>query len=188
MSSAASATQWGDAALPYFSGNGLTDETAVYDPVTDTYSPNFGQFNPATAGVYTVHYEYGIGDCRQTLSIQITIVEDVVDGTDGAVTICETEVMTDITTHFTTLGGGALGTTGGVWSGAGVTGPNDAGLYSFDPDNLSGTVTLLYSVGNEDFANCYETTTYDVTLDVPASDPVWDGPSSYCTSQGVVYL
>lgn len=64
------------------------------------------------------------------------------------------------------------GTSGGTWSGNGVTG------NTFDPSGLSGSVTVTYTVGS---AACHVSEPHSINI-IPASDPTWDAPASLCQS------
>jgi len=68
------------------------------------------------------------------------------------------------------------GTTGGTWSGTGVTG------NLFDP--TSGTQNVTYTVGT---APCDDAVTQSIVI-TPSSDPTWVSPGTICETAGTVDL
>jgi len=107
---------------------GLTSGTGMFDPTIDA------------AGTYT----YTITDCAgnpQTANVVVTITLTPNTGTNGAITLCDTDPTIDL---FLQLGGAA--NTGGTWlptltSGTGMFDPaiDLAGTYTYSITNSCGT-------------------------------------------------
>jgi len=112
-------------------------------------------FDPAGLnGNIPITYTIGAAPCVGT-DMQDIIVNPDVDPTWVApTTLCTLDPLFDLGTAIT-------GTTGGTWSGTGVTGNN------FDPS--VGTQTVTYTVGT---APCDEQLALSITVGV-ASDPSW---------------
>lgn len=70
------------------------------------------------------------------------------------------------------------GTTGGTWSGNGVSG------NTFNPAGLTGSVTITYTIGS---ASCSASEPHSINI-IPASDPTWDAPASICQSDAPINL
>ncbi len=70
------------------------------------------------------------------------------------------------------------GTPGGTWSGQGVTG------NTFNPEGLSGSVSLTYSVT---VGNCNDVLTQSIPL-INSSDASWTSPTNICASATLVDL
>src|SRR5690606_26353467 len=68
------------------------------------------------------------------------------------------------------------GTTGGTWSGTGVSGSN------FNPS--SGSQSVTYTVGS---APCVQTLTQTITV-IPDVNPAWTNPSPICAAAGSINL
>jgi gliding motility-associated-like protein len=125
-------------------------------------------FNPAS-GTQTVTYSVGNAPCAEQLAISITVEPDVDPSWTNPSPICATAGSINLDALIT-------GTTGGSWSGTGVTGS------SFNP--ASGTQTVTYSVGN---APCAEVSAQVITVE-PDVDPSWTDPSPICANAGSINL
>jgi gliding motility-associated-like protein len=94
-------------------------------------------FNPAGLGNTTVAITYiiGFGNCKDTVTNNVYVAPDVDPSwafTSSA--ICTTSPIVSLNSLIT-------GTSGGTWSGLGVTG------NSFDPSALNGMIYVTYTVG-----------------------------------------
>lgn len=131
-------------------------------------------FDPAVAGAgsHTITYTVGTAPCLQSQNQTITVEADVDPSWTAPATQCETGGLLDLTTLVT-------GTTGGTFSGTGVTGSN------FDPAAAgAGTYTITYTVGN---APCQESQNQSVTVE-PDVDASWTDPSPICAAAGSINL
>ena len=124
-----------------WSGSGITNGT-------------MGTFDPATAGVGTHTITYNIpGTCgdMDTETITVTAVADATINTPGA--LCSGDAPITLT----------AATTGGTWSGTGITDPN-AG--TFDPSVAgSGTFTITYTISGSCASSDTETITVNTQQD-----------------------
>ena len=125
-------------------------------------------FNPAS-GSQSVTYTVGSAPCTQTLTQTITVVPDVNPAWTNPSPICAAAGNINLNNLIT-------GTTGGTWSGTGVTGT------SFNPS--SGSQSVTYTVGT---APCQETQTHTITV-MPDVDPTWANPSPVCAAGGNINL
>jgi gliding motility-associated-like protein len=125
-------------------------------------------FNPAS-GSQSVTYTVGSAPCTQTLTQTITVVPDVNPAWTNPSPICAAAGNINLNNLIT-------GTTGGTWSGTGVTGT------SFSPS--SGTQSVTYTVGT---APCQETQTHTINV-LPDVDPSWTNPSPICAAAGNINL
>jgi gliding motility-associated-like protein len=102
-----------------------------------------------------VTYTVGTAPCEES-QMQTIIVETAVTASWTAPTdICETDAPIDLTPFVT-------GSTGGSWSGTGISGSN------FDPSGLSGGITITYTVGS---GSCTDTQDQTITVIDAPSDP-----------------
>jgi gliding motility-associated-like protein len=146
---------------------------------TETTAPPSGQFNIGTgvfdagaAGVGTYTFEYEVtGGCAGT-DIAVMTVE-VVAPADATWTPPTGVCANDPDIDLNTLIGG---TTGGTWSGTGVTGS------MFDPS--AGTQTVTYTVGT---APCDDVSAQVINI-TPALDPSWTSPGTICEADGTIDL
>ncbi len=123
-------------------------------------------FDPSV-GTQTLTYTVGTTPCLESSTITINVTPDVDPTlTTNNQSICEGDGLLNLAPF-------EAGTTGGTWSGTGVSGT------SFDP--LSGTQTLTYSVGT---GACVETANLTVTVD-PEDDPSFSFTSSTFCLTGV---
>ncbi|MCB9224382.1 MAG: gliding motility-associated C-terminal domain-containing protein [Crocinitomicaceae bacterium] len=125
-------------------------------------------FDPAF-GTQSVTYTVNPGGCDE-VSVTQTIT---VTGTDASWTVpspvCSNGSPINLDTYVT-------GTTGGTWSGTGVTG------NMFDPS--VGTQSITYSVGA---FPCNASSAQTITV-TTAGDPTWTLPSGLCASSAQVDL
>jgi len=137
-----------------WTGNGVAGNT--FDPT-------------GLSGNITVTYAIGTAPCVGVDAQDIIVNPDVDPTWVAPTTLCDDSPLFDLTSALTT------GTTGGTWSGTGVTGNN------FDP--ASGTQTITYSVG---IAPCVETLALAINVG-SAFDPSWTS-LTMCTSSAPLDL
>ncbi|MCW8897739.1 MAG: gliding motility-associated C-terminal domain-containing protein [Flavobacteriales bacterium] len=125
-------------------------------------------FNPAS-GTQSVTYTVGSAPCTQTLTQTITVIPDVNPAWTNPSPICAAAGTINLNNLIT-------GTTGGTWSGIGVTGT------SFNPS--SGSQSVTYTVGT---APCQETQTHTINV-LPDVNPSWTNPSPVCAAGGNINL
>ncbi|MCB9223053.1 MAG: gliding motility-associated C-terminal domain-containing protein [Crocinitomicaceae bacterium] len=112
-------------------------------------------FNPTgLSGAIPISYTIGSSPCVATVTNDITVIPDVDPTWVAPTTLCDSDGPFDLNTAIT-------GTTGGTWSGTGVTGNN------FDPS--FGTQNITYTVGT---APCQEILTLPINVGV-TPDPSW---------------
>jgi gliding motility-associated-like protein len=131
-------------------------------------------FDPviAGAGVYSVTYVVGSNPCQESHSEDITVIGDVDPAWTNPGTICSTGGDLTLTSLIT-------GTTGGNWSGPGVSG------VTFDPVAAGpGTHSITYSVGT---SPCDESLSQNIMVE-PDVDPTWTSPGTICTTGGSIDL
>ena len=126
-------------------------------------------FDPTgLSGAINVTYTVGSAPCIG-VDMQVIFVEPDVDPSwTPPTTLCDDSPLFDLNTVLT-------GTSGGTWSGTGVTGSN------FDPS--VGTQSITYDVGG---GACVETSTQSITVGV-APDPTWT-TLTLCVSDAPVDL
>ena len=125
-------------------------------------------FNPAS-GTQSVTYTVGTAPCQETSTQTITVIPDVNPAWNNPSPICAAAGSINLSSLVT-------GTTGGTWSGTGVSGS------SFNP--ASGTQSVTYTVGT---APCVETQTHTITV-IPDVNPSWTNPSPICAASGPINL
>ena len=137
-------------------------------------------------GTYTVTYDWDNGGtgayhCTSTVSHTVTVTNPFNSDWTVPSPVCESGSVINLNNQ---LSGSA--TTGGSWSGNGVTTPN------FNPDNLSGNTSVTYWVGNDPHnSGCYSSTTHDINVIVPAvnatsNSPVCEGDNIILNETGGV--
>jgi gliding motility-associated-like protein len=127
---------------------------------------NVGTSTPAT---YTITYTVGTLPCGATVNTSVTILPDVNPAWTNPSPICAAAGSINLNSLIT-------GTSGGTWSGTGVSGT------TFNP--ASGTQSVTYTVGT---APCQETFVQTITVN-PDVDPSWTNPSAICASAGSINL
>lgn len=131
-------------------------------------------FTPSTAGVgtHTITYSVGASPCTQTEQHTITVEPTVTATWNAPANVCQGTGTVNLATLIT-------GTTGGTFSGPGVTGNN------FNPVTAGvGTHSITYTVGN---SPCQATSTQSVTV-ITDVDPAWNSPGAVCESSGTINL
>jgi len=144
-----------------WSGNGITDV-------------NTGEFDPVAAGVgtHTVYYTIPSGCAGTTVdSVDITVSANNSALWINPGAMCETDPSIDLNTLIT-------GTTGGNWSGTGVTGS------MFNPAGLSGMISISYQVGTPP---CDSSMTQDINV-IASPDASWTPPTSLCENDPLLDL
>ena len=144
-----------------WSGLGITDA-------------NTGLFDPVIAGVGSTNIVYNInnGACSASDN-QLIFVDEAVDATISETgPYCENEVSVTLT----------AASSGGVWSGTGITNVNEG---TFSPQNTQqGTFTVQYDVQN---GSCVDSDTYDIVVD-EYPDASITAPSTICMNESPVNL
>ncbi|UKN03392.1 gliding motility-associated C-terminal domain-containing protein [Paracrocinitomix mangrovi] len=125
-------------------------------------------FDPA-AGTQSVTYSAGTAPCNATSTQTITVGAQADASWTIPTGLCNSGAPIDLNTFIT-------GTTGGSWSGTGVTGS------MFDP--ASGTQSITYQVGT---APCDNSLTQTITVGTTTT-ATWTPPSGLCTSSALVDL
>ncbi len=129
-------------------------------------------FDPSgLSGSIAVTYTVGNAPCAENSTININVEPDVDPAWTDPSPVCATGGTIDLNTLIT-------GTTGGSWSGTGVSG------NTFDPSGLSGSIAVTYTVGN---APCAENSTININVE-PDVDPTWIDPSPVCATGGTIDL
>lgn len=127
-------------------------------------------FDPAgLSGPIAVTYTVGTSPCQAIVTQNM----DVVPTSDPAWTttsLCSADSVLDLSSLIT-------GTAGGAWTGTGVTGTN------FDPDSLSGAISVTYTVGP---VGCQFTSTQNITV-IPSASSAWT-TTSICVSSAAINL
>lgn len=138
-----------------WSGTGVTGNT--FDP-------------SGLSGAITITYAVGTGACTDSENHTIT-VQSSADASWNGTTVCETGPVLDLTTLLT-------GSTGGTWSGTGVSGSN------FNPSGLNGAITLTYTVGS---GVCADSESHDITV-VTQPSAAWTPPTGICENAAALNL
>jgi len=133
----------------------------------NTFTPSV-----AGAGTHTITYSVGASPCTQTEQHTITVEPVVNAAWNAPTTICQAAGTSDLSTLIT-------GTTGGTFSGTGVSG------NSFNPVTAGvGAHDITYTVGN---VPCQASVMHTVTV-VADVDPAWTSPGAICESSGSINL
>lgn len=135
-----------------WSGNGVTGNT--FDP---------------TFGTQAITYTVGTVPCQENLTQTLYVNPDVNPNWNAPDTICEAAGSINLDNLVT-------GTTGGTWSGTGVSG------NMFNPS--AGTQTITYTVGS---SPCLETESHTIQV-IQNVDPSWSNPMYLCVSNGIIDL
>ena len=122
-----------------------------------------------SAGTQSISYTIGTAPCQETSTQTITVLPNVNPAWSNPSPICAAAGSINLNSLIT-------GTTGGTWSGTGVSGS------SFNPN--SGTQSVTYTVGT---SPCVETQTHTITV-IPDVDPSWTNPSPICAASGSINL
>jgi len=135
---------------------------------------NNGTFDPTGSGGQTVSVTYTVGTspCEEMLQQDITVEPESDASWTTPNIVCEAAGIINLDNLIT-------GTTGGTWSGTGVSGSN------FNPTSAgNGTHTITYVVGNQP---CEDELLQDIQVesDVNVS---WTTPGAICETDGVIDL
>jgi gliding motility-associated-like protein len=127
-------------------------------------------FDPAgLSGGIAVTYSVGPVGCSAASTQNITVTP-ASDPAWTTTSMCASASPVNLNTLLT-------GTSGGTWSGTGVSGSN------FDPAGLSGPIAVTYTVGT---APCISTSTQNITV-TPIANPAWT-TTSVCANATPVNL
>ena len=145
-----------------WSGAGITD-------------PLNGHFDPAVAGAgsHIISYEIA-GPCNSTITETITI--DVTTSDDASWTLPPSQCTDGGPIDLDNL---ITGSSGGTWSGIGVTGS------VFDPAGLSGPISITYTVGG---GTCIGISTQDINVVAMISNIQATQISCYGANDGMVQI
>lgn len=127
-------------------------------------------FDPSgLSGPISISYSVGVAPCVGISTQNITVIADVDPSWTTPAGLCSGSPLVNLNTLIT-------GTTGGTWSGTGVTGTN------FDPS--VGTQNVTYTVGT---APCDETSMQSITV-TPGLSSAWTSPGTICVAAGIINL
>ncbi len=113
-------------------------------------------FDPTGLQGQTIPITYNVGtSCPDELTLNIIVESNVSAAWDNPSAICENAASINLTDYIT-------GSTGGSWSGTGVSGS------VFNPNGLSGTVDITYTVGS---GSCTDNLIHTITILGPPSTP-----------------
>jgi gliding motility-associated-like protein len=128
-------------------------------------------FNPSGLnGTYNITYTVGTNPCAETLTKPITVVPSA-SAQWNTVHLCSTDAPLNLNTLLT-------GTSGGNWSGSGVSGS------TFNPAGLNGNISITYAVGT---SPCNDALTQNITVSA-GSNAAWTSPSPLCAADGSIDL
>ena len=123
-------------------------------------------FDPSV-GTQTLTYTVGTGGCQDNSAQAVTITPNGDATWTAPVNLCIGDAPVDLNTFLS-------GTTGGTWSGTGITGS------MFDPS--VGTQSITYAIGT---APCDDALTLTITV-ATTLDASWTPPLNLCESDGLV--
>ncbi len=136
--------------------------------------------NELGPGTYTVTYNWDNGStdndyhCSNTVSKTFTITNPFNSDWTVPSPVCESGAVIDLNNQLS-----ASATSGGTWSGTGVSSPN------FNPSGLSGNTSVTYYVGNDPHnSGCYSSTTQDINVIVPNVNATSNSP--VCAGDDIV--
>lgn len=131
-------------------------------------------FDPSgLSGDIDITYQFGAITCQQAVS-ETNTIQIISSGNStwtAPASICSGDPALNLTPLIT-------GTSGGTWSGTGVTGT------SFNPSGLSGTINITYTVGT---GSCQSITTNGILV-TNASDASWTVPPAMCSTSPSINL
>ena len=110
------------------------------------------------------------GICYST-PVQVQLNSTPISAAWTAQTVCASSNPLNLASIIT-------GTSGGTWSGQGVTGS------SFNPNGISGSVNITYTVS---VGNCIDSQTQAISV-ISASDATWTAPAVICATSSSVDL
>ncbi len=131
-------------------------------------------FNPSGLnGSYTVTYTLGIAPCQVTQSHVISVVPSSFATWTPPSTLCQSSPSINLNSLLA-----PTATSGGVWSGSGVSG------NTFNPSGLNGNINVTYTVGS---SPCVATETHVIQV-VNSTTATWEAPSALCQSPASIIL
>lgn len=152
VSSAGPITWYNDAALTQIIGTGLT-------------------FTPLESQAPDIYAVAGTGSCRSE-AVAITLNGTALSAAWNAPSsVCNSDTPVDLNALVT-------GSSGGTWSGNGVSGS------TFNPSGLTGNVVITYAVGS---GSCIVESQQSVTVNA-GGDPSWTSPGSLCNPTDPISL
>jgi gliding motility-associated-like protein len=132
-----------------------------------------GQFNPqGLSGSIAITYSVGSGACAAVSTQNITVIQNADATWTVPPPICSNASAINLNVSVT-------GTSGGTWSGQGVSANGQ-----FNPQGLSGSIAITYSVGT---GSCAVTSTQNITV-IPSADAAWTVPSPLCANSPAINL
>ncbi len=137
----------------------------VIDSIAGTFDPSVADTLTANTITYTTP-----GQCGAADTISITVLPSA-NPAWTTTAMCSDAGLTDLTTLLN-------GTTGGVWSGSGVTGNN------FNPTGLSGPISVTYTVGT---TPCVLTETHTIVV-TPRANATITSALTLCSDDPAVTL
>jgi len=131
-------------------------------------------FNPAgLTGNISITYTAGTAPCASSEAHNIQVITSSIATWVAPATICETATPIDLNSLLS-----ASTTTGGTWTGNGVTG------NMFNPSGLNGNIAIKYEVGT---APCNSEETHNIQV-LPSASAAWTAPTSICASASPIDL
>jgi gliding motility-associated-like protein len=127
--------------------------------IGNTFSPT------GLNGNYNITYTVGTAPCVATETHPIQVIINANASWVAPVPLCQSSSSINLNSLLA-----ATTTTGGVWSGVGVTG------NSFNPAGQSGNINVTYTVGT---APCSATESHTILV-LPNYDASWNAPASIC--------
>ncbi len=131
-------------------------------------------FNPAgLSGNVSITYKVGTTSCSDSLTQNINVIASAVPSWTPPASICQSAGALNLNTLLD-----ATATSGGIWSGTGVTG------NTFNPTGLSGNISIKYKVGT---APCLDSAIHVIQV-ITSANAAWTPPTSICQSATAVNL
>ena len=131
-------------------------------------------FNPAgLSGNISIKYKVGNSPCADSITHVISVITAANAAWTAPASICQSATAVNLNTYLD-----AVATTGGTWSGTGVTG------NTFNPSGLSGNISIKYKVGT---APCLDSAAHVIQV-ITSANAVWTAPASICQSATAVDL
>ena len=132
-------------------------------------------FSPAGLnGNITVTYSVGTSPCNATESHTIQVITTAIPTWTAPAPLCQSATPIDLNTLL-----GGLSTSGGTWTGTGVSGT------IFSPAGLNGNINVTYSVGT---SPCNATESHTIQI-LPDMNAAWTAPAnSMCNDAAAINL
>lgn len=171
---AASDASWTSPGTVCESGGTIDLNTLITGDAGGTWSGTAvsgSTFDPSGQNGNTITITYDVGTtCPDSEQHDITVEAAVTATWTQPSAICESAAALDLDALVT-------GSTGGSWSGSGVSGS------TFDPTGLSGMISVTYSVGS---GSCSDMLTQDIeVLSAPATPTFSANDSTVCAGETV---